>query len=181
MRNFLTVIALALFVIPLGAQAALVNINTASVTTLDTLPGIGPTKAAAIVDYRTTHGSFDRIEDIVNVKGIGPSTYATLKSLIAVDGVDSVAAVAPSKTVTAQPTSLATSSYSKQVVGTAATKLSEPAYATNGVNAPEATSELAASGAVLPATTLGSGIFSSVWTLGFLGILMLAGGALLIL
>lgn len=182
MRNFLTITALVLVMVPLGARAATVNINTASVTMLDTLPGIGPAKAAAIVDYRTNHGPFARIEDIVNVKGIGPSTYATLKSLISVDGVDGGLVVESSKVPAAQPVAPVASSYGKQVVGTAATtKLSESTYAKNGVIAPEAASELAASGAVLPATSRGNDIFHSVWTLGFLGILVLAGGALLIL
>lgn len=59
-----------------------ISINHATIAELDTLPGIGPTKAQAIVDYRTAHGPFKRLEDIQNVKGIGPKTYEDLKPLI---------------------------------------------------------------------------------------------------
>ena len=64
--------------------AALVNINTADSATLQTLNGIGPSKAQAIIDYRTQHGPFAKIEDIQNVSGIGPSTYANIKDYITV-------------------------------------------------------------------------------------------------
>ena len=76
-------ITLFLFV-PALAHAALININTADAALLDSLPGIGPSYAARIIDYRTTHGPFARIEDIQNVSGIGPSTFADIKSFITV-------------------------------------------------------------------------------------------------
>lgn len=60
----------------------LVNINTASQSELDTLPGIGPSYAKAIIDYRTKNGSFVRLEDIQQVKGIGPKTFEKLKDKI---------------------------------------------------------------------------------------------------
>jgi len=60
----------------------LISINRGTVAELDTLPGIGPAKAQAIVDYRTAHGLFKRLEDLQNVKGIGPETYEDLKSFI---------------------------------------------------------------------------------------------------
>lgn len=62
----------------------LVNINTASLAELDTLPGIGPVIAQRIIDYRTKNGPFAMIEDIQKVSGIGPVTYAKLKDLITV-------------------------------------------------------------------------------------------------
>ena len=62
----------------------LININTASVDELDTLPGIGPTTALKIVEYRDTNGPFLNIEDIVNVSGVGPTTYDRIKDLITV-------------------------------------------------------------------------------------------------
>ena len=68
----------------LVAAAALININTADVSLLETLPGIGATKAAAIVEYRTQHGSFATTKAIENVSGIGASTYAEIASLITV-------------------------------------------------------------------------------------------------
>ena len=51
------------------------NINTAVAEDLDLLPGIGPSKAAAIIDYREKHGDFKRKEDIQNVPGIGPAIF----------------------------------------------------------------------------------------------------------
>lgn len=62
----------------------LVNINTASIDELDKLPGIGQTTAAKIIEYRTANGPFATIEDIINVSGIGISTYEEIKDLITV-------------------------------------------------------------------------------------------------
>jgi competence protein ComEA len=62
----------------------LIDINTAATFDLETLPGIGPTTAQKIVEYRETNGPFVSIEDIVNVPGIGPTTYDRIKDLITV-------------------------------------------------------------------------------------------------
>jgi competence protein ComEA len=59
-----------------------VNINTATAEELDALPGIGPTKAQAIIDYRNQHGDFKDIEDIQNVKGIKAGEFSKLKDYI---------------------------------------------------------------------------------------------------
>jgi competence protein ComEA len=61
---------------------AQISINRGTLADLDTLPGIGPVKAQAILDYRAQHGLFKRLEDLQNVKGIGTKTYEDLKSLI---------------------------------------------------------------------------------------------------
>ncbi len=61
-----------------------ININTATVQELTTLPRIGPKKASAIVEYRNKNGKFQRIEDIMKVKGIGEKTFLRLKDLITV-------------------------------------------------------------------------------------------------
>jgi competence protein ComEA len=66
------------------SSTELININTASAEELDSLPGIGPTTAQKIIDYRTQHGIFQRIEDIMNVSGIGPATFDRIKDLITV-------------------------------------------------------------------------------------------------
>ena len=97
--------------LPLSAYAALININTADAALLDTLPGIGPTYAARIVDYRTAHGPFARIEDIQNVSGIGPSTYAQLSSLITVGETSTSSAMTASSTQSAPAASGSASTY----------------------------------------------------------------------
>jgi competence protein ComEA len=64
--------------------STLMNINTATLSDLETLPGIGPTTAQKIIDYRTQHGPFSSITDIMNVAGIGPATFDRLQGLITV-------------------------------------------------------------------------------------------------
>ncbi len=61
-----------------------ININTANLEELQKLPGIGPSKAQAIIDYREKVGEFKSIEEIKNVKGIGEKTYEKLKELITI-------------------------------------------------------------------------------------------------
>lgn len=61
-----------------------VNINTADQVQLETLPGIGPSLAGRIIQYRETNGPYRSPEDIKNVSGIGDKRYEQLKSLISV-------------------------------------------------------------------------------------------------
>ncbi|MGB8213341.1 MAG: ComEA family DNA-binding protein [Anaerolineales bacterium] len=63
-------------------NAGRVNINTATLDELDALPGIGPTAAQSILAYRLQNGPFQVIQDIQNVPGIGPATYAQIKDYI---------------------------------------------------------------------------------------------------
>jgi competence protein ComEA len=67
-----------------NSDSELIDINTASLEELDTLPGIGPTTAQKIIDYREENGPFSVIEDIQNVSGIGPATFENIKDLITV-------------------------------------------------------------------------------------------------
>ena len=60
------------------------NINTATQTELETLPGIGPSLALRIINYRKENGKFATIEDIKNVSGIGESKFENLKNYIIV-------------------------------------------------------------------------------------------------
>jgi len=59
-----------------------ININTADSTMLQTIPGVGPAKAQAIIDYREINGNFTSIEDIKNISGIGDKTFDKLKESI---------------------------------------------------------------------------------------------------
>lgn len=59
-----------------------IDINMADAATLQTLPGIGETKAAAIVAHREANGPFTTVEDLKNVKGIGDKTFEALKEKI---------------------------------------------------------------------------------------------------
>ncbi len=66
-------------------QSTKLNINRASKSDLEKLPGIGPTIAERIVNYREEHGAFKSIEDLKNVKGIGDKKFEALKDLITVE------------------------------------------------------------------------------------------------
>ena len=65
-------------------QSNIVNINTATQTELETLPGIGPSLALRIIEYRKENGKFNNIEEIKNVKGIGEAKYDDIKKHIKV-------------------------------------------------------------------------------------------------
>lgn len=69
---------------PTPATPLPINLNTATEAQLDALPGIGPAKARAIVEYRKVHGPFRRAEDVQKVKGIGPSIWNQIKDKVTV-------------------------------------------------------------------------------------------------
>jgi competence protein ComEA len=66
------------------APGALVDLNTADLAELESLPGIGPSIAQRIIDHREANGPFAKAADIVNVSGIGPATYEQIKDRITV-------------------------------------------------------------------------------------------------
>ena len=67
-----------------GEVPATVNINTASVKELDALPGIGARTAALIVEYRQKNGPFKKIEELMNVRGVGEKSFLKLKPQLTV-------------------------------------------------------------------------------------------------
>ena len=86
-------VALAVLVVPglavagTGAKAeptSKVNLNTASVDQLATLPGVGPALAGRIVEYRQKSGSFRTTKEVMNVKGIGEKNYAKIEQWLTV-------------------------------------------------------------------------------------------------
>jgi competence protein ComEA len=66
------------------APTAKVNINTATVEQLTTLPGVGPKLAARIVEYRQKAGSFRSTQELMNVKGVGEKNFAKIEAWLSV-------------------------------------------------------------------------------------------------
>ena len=64
--------------------AAPLDLNEATENELDTLPGVGPATAKAIVDYRTEHGPFSSVDDLLDVRGIGPAKLDGFRALVRV-------------------------------------------------------------------------------------------------
>jgi competence protein ComEA len=65
-----------------GGTPEKVDLNTASVAQLDTLPGVGAVTAQRIVDWRSQHGRFTKVEQLREIDGIGPAKYGQLKDLV---------------------------------------------------------------------------------------------------
>jgi len=67
-----------------GSTGGPVNLNTATLDQLQTLPGVGPVLAQHILDWRSQHGSFSSVDQLDDVTGIGDVKFAALKSLVTV-------------------------------------------------------------------------------------------------
>lgn len=81
-KLFLSLMFVLLFTV---AAIAGVNINKADVAALDSLPGIGAAKAAAIVEYRNEHGKFKSVDDLGKVKGIGPKLMEKIRDKVTLE------------------------------------------------------------------------------------------------
>jgi competence protein ComEA len=66
------------------ASTAVVNINTATQAQLESLPGVGAKAAERILEYRQKNGQFKKVEDLMNVKGIGEKSFLKLKPRLTV-------------------------------------------------------------------------------------------------
>jgi competence protein ComEA len=96
MKHLMIALAALLLALPLAQPAgAAVNVNTATKDELVALPGIGPAKAQAIVDYRNQHGPFRSVDDVRKVKGIGEKLFLQIRSELVVSGSPRAAAAAP--------------------------------------------------------------------------------------
>jgi len=66
------------------AVSSLINLNSASAAELEKLPGVGPAMATRILEYRQKSGGFKKIEELMNVKGIGEKSFLKMKPLVTV-------------------------------------------------------------------------------------------------
>src|SRR5690606_38367126 len=83
MKKLLLVIA-SLIAFSISPAWAAVDINTATAAQLESVNGIGPKKAAAIVDYRKKNGPFKSVDDLANVKGLGQASVDKIRSEVSV-------------------------------------------------------------------------------------------------
>ncbi len=89
---FVLILGLAISPVSVAAQqsggdivkAEKVNLNTATAEQLESLPGIGPVSARNILEYRNKVGKFNRIEEIINIKGIGEKKFLKIKDRLTV-------------------------------------------------------------------------------------------------
>jgi len=78
-------VLLALVPIVMAQEGGKININRASIDELMNIEGIGQVYAGRIVEYRESHGPFEQIEGIMEVKGIGQKTFDSIKDLITIE------------------------------------------------------------------------------------------------
>ncbi len=67
---------------PAPSQAERVDLNSANQQRLESLPGIGPRTAELIIEYRQEHGGFQKVEELMNIRGIGERTFLRLRELV---------------------------------------------------------------------------------------------------
>ena len=84
----LSILVLAFGWMVRGEQPRMVDLNTATLKQLDSLPGIGPAIAERILKFRRKNGPFKRIEDLMNVRGIGEKKFLKLRDRIEVERIE---------------------------------------------------------------------------------------------
>jgi competence ComEA-like helix-hairpin-helix protein len=100
-RNTFAVLVLGLVLLAGGAQAgtegasALLDLNRATADQLETLPGVGAVKAAAILAERDSRGGFQSMEELEAVRGIGPSLVAKLRPLVVIRSKKAKSGITP--------------------------------------------------------------------------------------
>lgn len=104
---------LVAFFLSIGLAFGAVNVNTATQAELETLKGIGPAKAKAIIDHRTKHGPFKTFEDLDKVSGIGEGTIGKIRSEVTFSGKTTVTAADKSSTSKESNTKASTDKTSK--------------------------------------------------------------------
>ena len=72
--------------LPAGAAEGVVNINTADAAALGLLPGVGPSTAGRIVEFRTENGKFEAATDLMLVRGIGERSFERMRSYVTIEG-----------------------------------------------------------------------------------------------
>ena len=120
MKTFL-ILVLCWLGLCFSAQAA-VNINTANQTELESLPGIGPVKAKAILEYRKKNGGFKSVDELTRVDGIGPVTLKNARNDIVLDA----SAMTKPTAVSANPKSRVDAKKTLKQAAPAATLLKTP-------------------------------------------------------
>ena len=72
--------------LPAGAAEGVVNVNTADAAALSLLPGVGPSTAGRIVEFRTENGKFESTADLMLVRGIGERSFERMRSYVTIEG-----------------------------------------------------------------------------------------------
>ncbi len=86
MRKLLIMLLTCFALSGLAFAAAPVDLNSATQAQLESIKGVGPAKAKAIIEYRTKHGSFKSVDELDNVKGFGKKSVDKLRSQLTVRG-----------------------------------------------------------------------------------------------
>jgi competence protein ComEA len=136
-----------------ACAADLVNINTADKAALITLNGIGDAYAQRIIDYRTQHGPFAAIEDIIKVSGIGTVTFGKIKNFITVGDTSQAQTQTQTKTATQAAATTVAAKKAPQSRAKAAATSTQTAAAYQTMPTAEAESAFS----YLPASVVGLG------------------------